>query len=284
MGSFSGNVFATRIVFYFNRNADNLLIGRFIGPVALGSYALAYNVMLSPLSRLAWPIQEVLFPAFARIQDDVDKMGTVWLRVNRAVGALTIPAMVGLACVAPDFVQLVLGQKWSGVTPLVQVLAWVGLLQSLQSLNSSILQARDRTRTLFRYSCVALGASLVGFVGGLHWGVVGVAVGYACTSTFVEPYYTTLTARALGLSPLLFLRNLRGIAESTAVMGVVVVLARHLLLANHVGTGARFALLVPLGIVVYAAVAFWRAPEVVGELRDLRPGRRAGAAVAPEAA
>ena len=44
MIGFSGNVFLTRILFYVNRNADNLLIGRYLGPTALGPYALAYNV------------------------------------------------------------------------------------------------------------------------------------------------------------------------------------------------------------------------------------------------
>ena len=34
-----------------NRNLDNLLIGRFLGPAALGAYAVSYNVMLTPMTR-----------------------------------------------------------------------------------------------------------------------------------------------------------------------------------------------------------------------------------------
>ena len=65
MLGFSANVFGTRLLFYVNRNADNLLIGTVLGARALGAYALAYNVMLAPSSRLTWPITEVLFPAFS---------------------------------------------------------------------------------------------------------------------------------------------------------------------------------------------------------------------------
>jgi O-antigen/teichoic acid export membrane protein len=280
LGTFSGNVFLTRILFYFNRNLDNLLIGRYIGPAALGAYALSYNVMLSPLSRLAWPIQEVLFPAFARIQDDVEKMRTVWFRVNRTVGALTIPAMVGLAIVAPEFVDLVLGDKWQQAVPLIQILAWVGLLQSLQSLNSSILQARDRTQTLFGYSVVALVASAAGFIGGLHWGVVGVAAGYSVACTFVEPFYTYLTARALEVSALEFLRNLRGVIESTFVMGVVVLLARMVLVNQGVPSALRLVLMIVLGIVVYGGVALVRARDVIADVKDVAPRRRRRTSVA----
>ena len=216
----------------------------------------------------------MLFPAFARIQDDVEKMQSVWLRVNRMVGALTIPAMVGLACVAPDLVRVVLGERWHTAIPVIRILAWVGLLQSLQSLNSSILQARDRTNTLLRFSAIALTSSLIAFVGGLHWGIIGVATGYAISSSFVEPYYTAMTARVLGVSPLRFWKNIRGIAISSAVMGAAVVGARSGLIALGTPAGLRLPALIALGAVVYGLAAFVLAPEVVAEVRELRDRRR----------
>jgi O-antigen/teichoic acid export membrane protein len=273
MAGFSGNVFGTRVLFYFNRNVDNILVGRYIGAAALGAYALSYNVMLSPLSRLAAPIQEVLFPAFARIQDDVEKMRGVWVRVNRMVGAITIPAMVGLACVAPELVDVVLGDRWHTAIPVIQILAWVGLLQSLQALNSTILQARDRTNRLFAFSAIALCGSLSGFIVGLHWGIVGVAAGYAISSTFVEPYYTRLTARALGVSPLTFWRAFSGIALCTGCMGACVLAARWALVHENVAAGVRLPVLILTGVVVYGALATRFAPAVVDELRDLKRRR-----------
>ena len=35
---------------------------------------------------------------------------------------------------------------------MIQVLIWVGILQSIQRLNSTVLQACDRTRDMLRYS------------------------------------------------------------------------------------------------------------------------------------
>ena len=68
MAGFSANVFGTRLLFYADRNVDNLLIGRFIGAAALGLYAVAYNLMLVPLERIAGPLQQVFYPAIARLQ------------------------------------------------------------------------------------------------------------------------------------------------------------------------------------------------------------------------
>ncbi len=53
LGGFSASVLGQRILYWAHRNIDNLLIGRFVGSVALGTYSLAYNVMLLPFSRIA---------------------------------------------------------------------------------------------------------------------------------------------------------------------------------------------------------------------------------------
>jgi O-antigen/teichoic acid export membrane protein len=274
MIGFSGNVFLTRILFYVNRNADNLLIGRYLGPTALGPYALSYNVMLAPISRLTWPIVEVFFPAFSQLQSDPERIASVWIRVNRVIGAITVPAMLGLMVVAPEFVNVILGERWEDAIPVIRLLAWVGLLQSLQGLNSSILQARDRTRLLRRYAVVVVVASLTAFGVGVQWGIVGVAAAYALSSTLVEPYYAWLTARSIGTTLRPFVSGIAPVVLAAVAMVVVVGLARSALVAADVAGGLLLFPLVLLGIVVYVPLVYWRSPELVDEVRRLRPGIR----------
>jgi len=219
----------------------------------------------------------VLFPAFARLQGDVRALAAGWLRANRIVGAVTTPALLGLVVVAPDFVDAVLGVRWHSAVPVVQILAWVGLIQALQGLNGSVLRAVDRTNLLLRYAIVVVTASLIAFVVGLQWGIVGVAAAYAISSTLVEPYYTWLTARAVGLTLGDFLRSLRGVAEASLLMFAVVLVARLALIEAGVGQLARLGLVIPIGAAVYAPACLWRAPEVASELKVLR-GRRAPSA------
>ena len=283
LGGFSGNVFGTRILFYLNRNADNLLIGKFLGAASLGVYALAYNVMLAPLSRFTAPLVEVLFPAFSRMQDDRERLGLVWLRVTRLVGAVTIPAMLGIIAVAPEFVAVLFGSRWETAVPVIQTLAWVGLLQSLQGQNSAILLARDRTSVLLQYAFVALTASLVAFVGGINWGIEGVAVAYAISSTLVEPYYTWVTARVLGLSLLDAFRNLFGVFQAGFLM-FGAVLATRAVLPDGMADGARLAILVAIGLLVYLPLFAWREPALQRELLGGLRRRRAVPTPASEAA
>jgi O-antigen/teichoic acid export membrane protein len=272
LGSFSGRVLGTRLLFYANRNADNLLIGRFVGSSALGAYTIAYNIMLLPSNQVAAPVQEVLYPAFSRLQQDRERIAQVWLAVNRIVGAITLPALAGMIVVAPDFVHVVLGAKWHSAVAVIQILAWVGMLQSLQSLNSSVLQACDRTQDLLRYAIIVCSASLTAFAIGLQWGLVGVAVAYAISSTVVEPYYTWLTARALGISALKLPAALAGVAGATACMGAAVFGLRLALVHAGAPPALRLVVLALAGTALYAALVLWRVPEVRA-LGALRPGR-----------
>jgi O-antigen/teichoic acid export membrane protein len=266
---FSGFLVGHRLLFYLHQNADRFLIGRSIGAAGLGAYAVAYNVMLAPASRIGGPIQRVLAPAFSRMQDEPERIAAAWARVTRLIGAIIIPALAGLVIVAPDFVPVVLGEQWRSAIPIVQILAWVGVLQALQTVNVDILMARDRTSTLLGYSLGFTVAHITAFVIGLHWGITGVAVAYAISSTLVEPVLTYLTARALDVSPFTTLRALLGVGRAAIVMAGAVLLARVALVDAGVAPGPRLAICVAVGAVVFLALCAWWAPEVRRDVLSL---------------
>ncbi len=266
LAGFSGSVFGQNFLYYIVRNIDNVLIGRYLGAAALGAYALAYNVMLAPFNQIAGPLQQVLFPAFSRMQDDRERLADAWIRVTRLVAAIAMPALIGLIVVAPDFVDVVLGERWEAAIPVIQILAWVGLIQSLQHLNGDVLYALDRAGTFLRFTIVWAIASVCAFVIGLQWGIVGVAACYAISSTLVEPLNAYLTCRALGISLWRFLRGLSGVAQATALMGVAVLATRELLIAQGVAPAARLVLVVLVGLAVYVPACAWRSSQVVAEV------------------
>lgn len=266
---FGGFVFGSRLLFYLNRNVDNFLVGRYLGAAKLGPYTLAYNIMLIPLNRVASPVQQVFFPALSRIRDP-GRVGELWVRTSRLVATVAVPALVGLAIVAPEFVDVVLGSRWHSAVRVLQILCWVGLLQSLMGQNTSVLLAVGQVRTLFRFAGLSSTLTITAYAVGLAWGIVGVAAAYAIVTTVLQPYYAWITGRAVGVSPLRFLAALRGVLEAAAGMGIVVSGARRLLLALDVPPEVRLAMLAALGIGVFVALGAWRSPEVLGELRRVR--------------
>jgi O-antigen/teichoic acid export membrane protein len=278
LGGFAGNVFGENIVAQSSRSVTSLVMGRVLGPVAVGTYTLGANVILVPFARIAAPMQQVFFPAFTRIRDDRERMADLWIRASRVVGLISIPALVGLACVAPDFVAVALGPKWTGVTTVIQLLAWVGIVASLQTLSAEVLLALGRAGTLFLLTLLSFGVGTVAFVVGLHWGVNGAAAALLLVTLVIEPLRTYATTNALGIHFLRFIRAFGGIAQSALVMALSVIVAREILLRTAVPVGARLTMLVTIGTIVYIGLSLWRVPEITVEFAAVRQKTRMRAA------
>lgn len=278
LGGFAGYVFGENLLYQAGRNLGTLLIGGVIGPAAVGAFALATNVILVPFTRLAGPLQQVFFPAFSRMEGDRERIADVWIRATRLIAMFAMPALAGIAIVAAQFVEVVLGDKWANAVPVIQILAWVGLLQALQTLNGEVLMSLNRARTLFRFTAFWFVMTTCAFVIGLHWGVKGVAVCYAISTTLVEPVRAYITTRALGIPLMRFVGSLSGVAQATAIMAVVLLPTRAALVAADVPAIAQLGILIVLGTGAFAAGCRLRAPELLRELRRiLRPSTPAPA-------
>jgi O-antigen/teichoic acid export membrane protein len=204
------------------------------------------------------------------MQEDSEWILRSWVRMTRAVGAISIPALLGLMVVAPDFVPVILGDKWHAAIRLLQVLAWVGLLQSLGTVNGDILQARDRTRLLLWISILTFAGHIAGFAIGLHWGVVGVASGYAISTTIASAVNQWAVAHVLEVSVRRMLSGLAGVAAAAVVMAVMVLVVRLGLRAVGVGATLRLFTTIAVGLGVYVPLVAVFQPELLRDLRDLR--------------
>jgi O-antigen/teichoic acid export membrane protein len=273
LGGFAGYVFGENVLFQAGRNLNSVVIGRVLGAASLGTYTLATNVILMPFSRIAGPLQQVFFPAFSLMRDDRERIADVWIRATRLVALISMPALVGLMIVAPDFVTVVLGPRWSEATRVIQILAFVGILQAIHTLNGEVLLALNRAKWYFWFTMLWFAGGLGAVALGVQWGIVGVAVLYAAFAVCVEPVRALITTRALGIPLRRFVSALLGVAQATLVMAVVVLAARELMVAVGVPAAPRLVLLVVLGAVVYLGSCLWRAPEVTGEIRSAL-GRR----------
>jgi hypothetical protein len=106
------------------------------------------------------------------------------------------------------------------------------------------------------------------------------------TNTVLQPLYTWLTARAVGVSLATSLRSVSGVVQASLLMAGGVLVTRVFLLAEGASAAPTLLACVGVGLALIVPCVAWRAPEVVAELRALlrrthRGEPLAGAAVAP---
>jgi O-antigen/teichoic acid export membrane protein len=267
LGSFGGQLFLARMFTWANTNADNLLVGRFLGPAALGFYALAYNVMFLPMTRLAVPLQAVLSPAYSRMQHDVERLEAAWLKSYRIIVGLLAPGFFGIMVVAPDLIPVAFGSKWEEAVHPLQLLCLAGAAHAVVTLDWAILQARGKGGTLLRlYGFVAI-VSVASFVIGLQFGIVGVAAAYAIAKWLLFLPDTWITTRGVSFRFWPAVRASAGPLPLALAAAAVSFLLREALVAADVIPFARLLLVGGVMLLVYVGLVLAVAPETVGEAR-----------------
>jgi PST family polysaccharide transporter len=178
IASYSLNLSGFNVSNYFIRNADNLLVGRYLGATSLGFYSMAYSIMLYPLQNISYVLGRVLFSALARLQEEHARYRRAYLRLCATIAAITFPLMLGLFVTADLLIGVLLGEKWLPVASLLIILAPVGMIQSVGATTGQIYATQGRTDLQFRWAIVK-GIFIIGaFAVGLRWGIMGVAIAY----------------------------------------------------------------------------------------------------------
>jgi O-antigen/teichoic acid export membrane protein len=255
IAAFSLNLTAYNVLNFVARNADNFLIGRYLGAQSLGLYDLAYRVMLSSLQFLSGAVTRALFPVYARMRDDDRRFAAAYLRVIAVTALIAFPLMFGLMGVAGAFVDAVFGPAWAPVVPLLLILSPVGALQAIGTTVGNIYQAKGRTDLLMRWAAIAGLLIVAAFMIGLQWGVIGVAACYALVSYALAYHLFEIPLRLIDMRAHQILTAVVRSLYCSGGMLVVLLLIDRILPAD-LGSVARLAMLVPVGIAVYS-IATW---------------------------
>lgn len=276
---FAANLSGAQVFSYWTRNADNLLIGRFLGPASLGYYSRGYNLMLVPLMQIGDVIAAVMWPSLSRIQEDTARVRSI---VLRAIGVLTLvmaPLSAGAFVLAEPLLLVVLGPKWTPAAPVFRILALAGLLQSIGSVGVWLFQSQDRTDLMLRWQGVRGLLMILGFVAGIWIGAIeAVAMGFLLVTLLAFPFDLAIPGRLVGLS----LRTALGaMAPSLACALIMALAVAGVGLALPAAWPAWLALAVQVaaGVLVYLLLVHLLRVRAYLDARQILAGytRRAGA-------
>ena len=156
-------VFLTNVVNWMLNNLDRVLIGRLLNAQALGLYSVAYNLATVPNTVLLGALQPAFLAAGARLQDEPQRLGRVYLQMLATVLVLTVPAFVFLAVISSDLVRLLYGTQWSQAAWVLAVLFLSMPAYVAWGISTPVLWNTGRKHQEFALQLPLLGAGLAGF-------------------------------------------------------------------------------------------------------------------------
>jgi len=174
---FGSGFTVAKVANFFAVNGDNLVVGRMLGPAALGLYGRAYQLMSAPAASFGTVLDNALFPVMARVQHDLPRLRMAYRHGIALVAVVVLPVTVALFLLAPEFVHVVLGPRWGDVVLPFQILAAGMVLHTTSKLGDSLVRATGAVyRRAWRqgvFAALVIAGSLIG----QRWGIVGVAGG-----------------------------------------------------------------------------------------------------------
>lgn len=180
---FGGGFTIARIANYLAVQGDNLVVGRVLGPAALGIYGRAYQLMAAPAHGFGLVVDAVLFPAMAKVQSDKPRLAAAYRRGVALIALIVLPVSGALLVVAPEVIRFVLGPRWTDVTIPFQILAIGMLFRTSYKMSDSLARSTGAVyRRAWRQIVYAVLVMMGAWVGGT-WGLAGVSWGVLAAVT-----------------------------------------------------------------------------------------------------
>ena len=269
MVTVGGHTLAMRALWYWFGQADNLFLGLLLHVSQLGAYNTASQLAMLPAGKAMEAVNRVAFPVLCQLRDQVAEMRATAGRVRGLLALYGFGVCWGLAAVAPEFVLLVLGDKWYAARWPLTILSLVAPLRMLSAFHNTVVTAAGRPQAATRElilaaalvpAAVAFGAWIGGLVSAsLAW-LLAYPVVFAASIVFTSGVLKQQPRQAVAplVAPLL---------AGAAMLGSVW-LCRDLLSAS-VSLPVLLSAEVVIGGAIYTGALWMGARGLLAEVRNL---------------
>ena len=181
---------------------DQFLIGTLLDAKTLGIYMIGLRGIRLVIDLAARTLNAVSLPVLSKLQSDLPRMSRAIVSTGQANGFLSIPAFLGLAVIAPDFVPAAFGERWLSSVPVMQVLAFEAMLFSIRIVSGPVVNAMGRSGWVLVFSAIeaVAGIALVWFAA--PYGLVAIAGAAVARAALMLPFFLFAIRRLVGLGVL----------------------------------------------------------------------------------
>jgi teichuronic acid exporter len=282
---FSAHMLGNRVLWYCSMNLDVIVLGRMVHSTELGSYSVGANLAAIPGDKAMDAVNRVSFPTLSRMRSNRPQFNYTYERILRMLALYGFLVGWGLAAIAPEFVHVVLSEKWRfAVIPLamLSIAAPIRMLTAFQNTVCNAAGIPQASTKVLGLTCLMLPVGiLIGVrVAGINGAAVSCVVVYAILF-FVSTLYTRrVTERDMR-------DNLRLILVPlvAGISMLIVTWALRALLSVHLQSAVLLGVEIVAAAVAFLSTAHVLGPAVLSDARALlsellRPEKTANPGIA----
>jgi teichuronic acid exporter len=192
---FGRSVLGIELLKTLRNNLDYLLVGALIGVKELGIYYFAFNAGLGISLSFINAINLSLYPHLCAARLDWDQFKQRYFSSFNTITSVIVPIVLLQSCLAPFYVPLVFGQKWSIAVPILILICLSAISRPFAGSASSLLLALDKPDLDLAASGLFTVVFAIGLLIGANWGVIGIAVSVLISHAVFQSLFTIWTTQ-----------------------------------------------------------------------------------------
>lgn len=137
----------SNILIFFSTQGDDIFVGRFLGTTFLGLYQMAYRFSNMPATEITHTISTVTFPAYSKLQDDIERLKSAYLKIFQMTCFLSFYLAGTIFTLSDDFITLFLTSKWRPAIQAIKILSIEGLMRSIAATTGPVFYAVNKPKS-----------------------------------------------------------------------------------------------------------------------------------------
>jgi O-antigen/teichoic acid export membrane protein len=192
-------------------------------------------------------IQSILLPTLSEFQDDRARVNAIMRRSTKMSCFVIYPLMVGMIVIAEPMVNLLLGDKWLGAIPFIQIMCVANFFRPITISNWEAIKALGYSGITLKLEVIKKIVDTIILLVSINFGVQAIAWGmvlfnFMCVFINLTPNIKLLNYKIheqiLDAVPTLII---------SAVMGVIISLLRYV----DIGNLSMILCQIAVGVIVY---------------------------------
>lgn len=252
--TFGGTLTLCQLFWIIQSQSDVVIAGRLMPTFDLGLYTQALFLTLIVTAKFLPPINEVALAAYSELHRAKKPLGPYFLKTARMVMMVSAPIYIGLALTSENAIRVLMGEKWTGIIPIVMGVALVMPAFALQLICAPVTNAMGRPKVyLFTSICGAILFPCL-FLWGVTDGTQGLVHAWWIAAPTLCAITLFVTLPRIHVTPFALIHALAPIVLACAVMAACVFAAQTFVMIETPLFALAFQ--AALGATAYAAT-FW---------------------------
>ena len=238
------------------RNAYSVIIGKFFAPAQVGFFNRADSLQMLPAGTISTIITKVSFPLFASIQNDDERLKSIFKRIMQMVIFLVTPTLILMGVLAEPLFRFLFTEKWLPAVPYFQILCINGILYPIHGYNLQILNVKGRSDLFLKLEIIKKILLVVVILISFQFGIFGLLFGSVTTSLicfFINAYYS---GKFINYTAWQQIKDILPIILLSILIGLIVYYFDGLLLTISENDFVRLLAGSIIGLILYTIAAF----------------------------